>query len=531
MPKGAATPLIEIRGLNLYWHPSAPFIQDLSLKIMEGEKIALVGPSGAGKSSLAGVLAGIIPLCSSKLSLQTRQRHIEERGLLATGQTIPALIHHNSPAVARALIFQDARATLNPLMPVARQLRESIMHQSLSAAEIVHRFTALWREVGLKAPMTDRLYPHQFSGGMCQRAVIAMALASNAALIIADEPTKALDGRAEQLIVDLLLQVSLRRGSALLLITHDILLAHTLCEHILVMEKGAIVERYRAADRRRQRASPIRRALWHAAEQLITQPSAPSTSSADKHISPLIEVSHLSYRYRNRWQRSGQTYPPLLRDINLTIAPQECVGLQGLSGSGKSTLLELMAQLKTPDSGEILFQGRSAISLEERRALHHTVQIIFQDPNSSLNPRHRVIEIIAEPLRIKKRRQYRAALSRAYLAMQQVGLPEDYARRYPHQLSGGEQQRVLIARAVMLEPRLILADEPLSTLDTIHQHKMVTLFQKLQQELHIALFIVSHHIERLQSLCNRSYILENGSIRELHPKEMATLSLSAGNYS
>ncbi len=535
MPKGAAPPLIEIRRLNLYWHPAIPFIQDLSLRIMEGEKIALVGPSGAGKSSLAGVLAGLTPLHSSELSLSARKRHIEKKGRIATGQALPPLIHHHSySALARALIFQDARATLNPLMKVAQQLRRSIMRQSLPRAELERRFAVLWQEVDLRAPLADRLYPHQFSGGMCQRAVIAMALASHAALIIADEPTKALDGGAEQRIVDLLLQVLLHRGSTLLLITHDIVLAHTLCERILVMEGGAIVERYRVADRRRQRASPTRKALWHAAEQLLTQPpTPPALSRVERRTLPLIEVSHLSYRYHNRWQPNRAVHPPLLRDINLTIAPQECVGLQGLSGSGKSTLLELMAQLKTPDGGEILFQGKriATMSLQERRALRHSIQIIFQDPSSSLNPRQRVIEIIAEPLRIRKRGEshaptmpYRAAQQRAYLAMQQVGLAEDYAGRYPHQLSGGEQQRVLIARAIMLEPRLILADEPLSTLDTIHQHKIVTLFQKLQQELHIAFFIVSHHIERLQSLCTRSYLLENGKIRELHFKEMVALS-------
>ena len=514
------TPLIEVSKLSLYYDPTTPFIHNLSLKIMNGEKIALVGPSGAGKSSLARVLAGITPLVSP-LTLRTRRILVRQNGWVAGGilNYTPLNRRQNNSAASRALIFQDARATLNPLMPVVRQLRETILRDStLTTTEDVNsRLKELWSAVGLnRAQMSNKLYPHQFSGGMCQRAVIAIALATRPALIIADEPTKSLDSRVETQIVDILQRLSDQRHNALVFITHDILLAHKICDHILVMDKGTILDQYQAAEYRNQRRHTTTEALWQAATQLI--PRALPLSLSNKRPA-LLRLEKLSYTHQ-RHPRTLDASAYLLRNINLTIHRNQCVGLQGPSGSGKSTLLELVAQLRTPDSGHLRFQGKKigAMPRKARRALRRTIQIIFQDPLSSMNLYQRTGDIISEPLRIiaSNHPTTNQDIMRAvHQVLRDVGLSEHHIQRYPHQLSGGEQQRVLIARALILRPSLVLADEPLSTLDTINQYKIVTLFNNLRERLGISFFIVSHHIELLQNICDQVYLLHRGRLKAM----------------
>ena len=514
--------LIAVQDLTVYYRAAEPYINNLQISVRPNEKLALVGSSGAGKSSVARVLAGDIKVLPHRYNNVRRRRaalrtaRYAAFGVLSDVRPpVPSASPHPPHPVARlprALIFQNSHATLNPLAPVYAQLKESVAtDRSISAAECDRRARALWCEVGLDSSLIGRrAYPHQFSGGMCQRAVIAISLAPQPALIIADEPTKSLDGRSEDLIIDLLNRVVTRHHNALLLITHDVLLAHRICERVVVMERGSIVDHYRVVKNRPGSVHPITTALWRASVQLGSG-SAPRSTPSERGA-PLLILKRVSYHY--------QRNVPLLHAIDLTIGTGECVGLQGITGSGKSTLLALIAQLKHPDAGSIVFQGReiSAADKGYRRSVRRAIQIIFQDPLSAMNPHKKIMDIISEPLQIRGARTPQAQdhySSATHRVMHRVGLSERYASKYPRQLSGGEQQRVLIARALVQKPLLILADEPLSTLDTIHQCKILALFRELQEQFQISFFIVSHHIERLQRACHRRYILKNGTVQPL----------------
>jgi peptide/nickel transport system ATP-binding protein len=538
-------PLLAIEDLHVTFSTRRGLVEavrGVSFSVAAGETLGVVGESGSGKSVTAFAVTRLLD-ASGRVS----QGSIRFAGEDITTASSKQLRRLHGAAIS--MIFQNPRGALNPIRTVGQQIADAIMaHEPVSSAEGRARALELLKAVLIREP-EKRLdaYPHELSGGMCQRVMIAMAIACAPKLLIADEPTTGLDVTTQKTVMDLLSKITAERGMAMILITHDLGLASRYCQRVCVMEQGKVVEEAQPQSlfsapqhpytKRLVAASPTATSTiadlapsslrGGAADEAIQGEGAPSAArwlrsarndggeEAAKKPAPgtplLLEVQNLVKRYDR-----GVV---AVNDVSFAIRTGESLGLVGESGSGKSTISRLVCRLIDASEGEILFDGQ-AIGTQPARDFHRSplrkdIQIVFQDPTDSLNPRFNAFDCIAHPLRRLLNMKDGAALTaRVSECAQRAGLPSGLLERFPHQLSGGQKARVGIARAIACRPRLLILDEPTAALDVSVQAVILQLLDRLRREDDLALLFVSHDLNVVRMMCERTVVMQNGRIVE-----------------
>ncbi|NKE43857.1 ABC transporter ATP-binding protein [Roseomonas frigidaquae] len=498
------TTLVELRDFRVRFG-AAVAVQDVSLTLRRGETLALVGESGSGKSLTALGIAGLSP----PAALLSGSLRIEGREMLGA----PERDWRRLRGARIGMVFQDAMGSLNPAMRIGTQIAEVMeAHLRLPRTEVARRVLEALEEVGLPNPRDKAAaFPHQLSGGQQQRVMIAMALAADPALLIADEPTTALDATVQAQILALLVALQARRGLAMLFVSHDLAVVEGIAQRVAVMQHGRIVEEGPTA---RVFAAPTHA---YTAALLASRPGpvAPAVAG-DAAAVPALEVRDLAVVFRAH--RLGGVPLRAVDGVSLRIAPGEALGLVGESGSGKSTLARTAVGLAVPAAGSIRVFGRDPMT-GERRAMARTVQMVFQDAAGSLNPRLTIAAILAEPLAVHalcpmdQRRHHAARL------LEEVGLPAAHLDRYPHQLSGGQRQRVAIARALAVNPRLLVCDEPVSALDMTVQAQVLDLLARIRRERGLALLFIGHDLEAVGAVSDRIAVMKDGRVVEIGTAE------------
>ena len=534
--------LLDISGLTVEFAgrgPPAAAVRDVSMRVERGEVVGVVGESGAGKSTIGAAVmdlleppgrtvAGIIRLDGRKLPLGNPAAMRKLRGRRI------------------ATVFQDPLTSLDPLFTIADQLSETLRRHrpELSASAARDEAIALLREVGV-ADAESRAddYPHQFSGGMRQRVVIALALAGDPELLVADEPTTALDVSLQARVLKLLRRQAAERGIGILLITHDMGVVAETADRVEVMRRGEIVE-----------SGPVGQVLFnprHEYSKALLAAVPPPDRKVRRFHLPADSANQTDVRaneerrrrLQESWPRAEDDGKILLKvdavrktfgggffsrklsalavdDVSFSVAVGESFGLVGESGSGKTTIARVIAGLTAPDSGRIVFAGSDILDRRARSESRRAMQMIFQDPYSSLNPRLRVGFTIAEPLLAREKRTRReAAAARVRDMLALVGLPPEAAEKWPHEFSGGQRQRIAIARALITAPRLLICDEPTSALDVSIQAQILNLMKDLQERLGLALLFISHDLPVVRQMCDRIGVLKNGRLLELRETE------------
>ncbi|MFM0400719.1 ABC transporter ATP-binding protein [Paraburkholderia aspalathi] len=509
--KQAVTPpLLELDHLHVTFGDTVA-VSDVTLAIQRGERVALVGESGSGKSVTA--LSILRLLSDAQVSGSIR---FDGQDLLAKSEREMRGMRGSDIA----MIFQEPMTALNPLYTVGDQIAETIVvHDGVTANEARKRAVALLGRTGIAEPgKRVNSYPHQLSGGQRQRAMIAMALACRPRLLLADEPTTALDVTIRAQIVELLLELQRdeaeKRGMAVLLITHDLNLVRHFAQRIAVMEQGVLVESGSVEQVFESPQHPYTQRLLASRPQRTVVPVLP--------ISPvLLEARDVSVDFKTKlpgfsgWFRSGHFRA--VADANVSVRQGETLGIVGESGSGKSTLAMALLGLQRTVHGEIEFQGRALGSYRgaEQTALRSNMQVVFQDPFSSLSPRQTIERIVGEGLALHRPQMgQEARRDKVVSVLREVGLDRTVLYRYPHEFSGGQRQRIAIARALVLEPRILILDEPTSALDVSIQQQVLKLLAGLQQKYNLGFVFISHDLAVIGAMAHRVAVMQNGSIVE-----------------
>lgn len=499
--------LLDIQNLSVPLPPGAdrPFaVQDLSLTLNKGEILCIVGETGSGKSLTAMAVMGLLP---RNLPPATGQILFEGRDML----TIPARERRALSGSRLSMIFQEPIAVLNPVYRVGDQVAETFrLHTRLGRAEIKRRVIDLFTEVRLPDPEAIlRAYPHQLSGGQSQRVMIASALALDPALLIADEPTTALDVTTQANILQLMLDLRDRHGTGIMFITHDFGVVAEIADRVAVMRQAQLVEIGPADQVLRDPQAAYTRQLIAAVPRLAPKPPATDLGGT------VLTAEGLGKTYRSRSMLGATRRVEALRDATITIRRGETLGLVGESGSGKSTLAQCVIRLIEPDRGEVIiddarFSGLAGAALRDAR---RRVQIVFQDPYTALDPRQSVGDAIAEGPVIHglPRREARA---RALDLITAVGLEPSAADRFPHEFSGGQRQRICIARALAVEPDLLIADESVSALDVSVQAQILDLLAAMQKRLQFGMLFITHDLRVASRICDRIAVMRQGQIIE-----------------
>jgi ABC-type microcin C transport system duplicated ATPase subunit YejF len=506
--------MLSVKNLRVVFNTrdgSTVAVDDLSFHLQPGEVLGIVGESGSGKSVACYSLLGLIPMPPGKI----------ERGTAKfLGQD---LLRLSEPELRKirghkiSMIFQDPMTSLNPYMRVVEQLMEAVLqHQPLSKQAARQRAIQALQEVGIRdAEARIDNYPHQFSGGMRQRVMIAMALITEPQLLIADEPTTALDVTVQAQILALIKNLQKTHNLAVIFITHDLGVAAQMADHILVMEKGRLVEQGTTEQIFTAPQAAYTQKLLNA----VLTTAKPTPSLAETTQPPLLQILHLK-TYFSRF--GGLLFKRLISvvkgvdDISLSINRGEILGVVGESGSGKSTLGRSIMRLVEAQSGEIFLAGKDLRQLS-RSALTKTrgdFQMIFQDPYASLNPRMTVFDTLAEPLLVHGLATAYSVLEQVNQLMDDVGLERRFLRKYPHEFSGGQRQRIAIARAIALKPKLIIADEPVSALDVTIRAQILQLLLELTQKHQLTMLFISHDMSVVRYLCDRVLVMQNGKLVE-----------------
>ena len=500
-----SAPVLQLEDLVVAYPGSAdPTLDGLTLSLQRGERLALVGPSGCGKSTVARAVLGLLPEGSRS------QGRLELLGSDPRRLRRGALNRLRGEAVG--LVFQDPMTRLNPLISIGDHLRDTLSAHGAQAA----RAEELLQRVGI-GPERMNSYPHQFSGGMRQRVAIALAMALQPPLVIADEPTTSLDVAVAGQVMAELTALCQEAGSALLLITHDLAMAGRWCQRMAVMQHGRLLEEASASEVLLQPQQPLTQRLVAAARQREggATPQAPAT--------PVV----LELHQLRCWHRLGgwPWQPQWLRSvdgISLRLHAGETLGVVGPSGCGKSTLCRALMGLNPVRGGEVMLQGRDLRRLQgqELRQARQRLQMVFQDPLACLNPAMTVIDAVADPLLIHGLASPGQAREQARTVLASVGLDASLAQRLPRQLSGGQQQRVAIARALVLQPAVLLCDESVSMLDAEVQAEVLQLLRQLQQQLGVAILFVTHDLGVASGFCHRVVVLDQGRIVEEGPGDV-----------
>ncbi len=502
------TPVLSIRDLSVSFRTSAglvPAVQGVSIDVHAGETVAVVGESGSGKSTMAASVNRLLP----------DNGRIVAGSVLFEGRDLTALPEAQMIRLRGAgigLVPQDPMSNLDPLLRIGDQIAEALeVHGRASGSAAFAGAVDLLELVGIPEPTRRaRQYPHEFSGGMRQRALIAMGLACRPRLLIADEPTSALDVTVQRRILDQLDELTEQLGTAVFLITHDLALAAERADRVAVMHRGRIVEQGASREILTRPHDDYTRALLAAA------PSLASVRERVAHVpvpAALVQVRGLRKEYPLRGERGTLT---ALDDVSFDV-PRGCtVSLVGESGSGKSTTANLVLALETPTAGSIRFDGAdvAAFTRAEMFAFRRRVQPVFQNPYASLDPRYTVAASIAEPLQVHRVADAGGRRRRVAELLDQVALPAATADRFPHELSGGQRQRVAIARALALRPDLVVLDEAVSALDVLVQAQILQLLDDLQRELHLTYLFISHDLSVVRMISDEVHVMQAGRIVE-----------------
>jgi len=510
-------PVLTLRGLSVSFDTvqgALRAVQEVTLSVASGECLGVVGESGAGKSQLFLAVMGLLA-ANGRASGSARLADTELIGL-------PAAALDRVRGARIGMVFQDPMSSLTPHLTIGAQLSEVLRrHRGLTRRAARARAQQLLELVQVSDPQR-RLgeYPHALSGGMRQRVMIAIALACEPQLLIADEPTTALDVTIQAQILALLAQLKRTHALGLVLITHDIAALAGVADRIAVMRQGRLVESGPAAEVLKSPRDPYTRTLVQQGDMRADESFGRAMTARGSAQTAALTVRDLKVQYRVRsgsgW-RAEQTLAALT-EVSLELRPGETLGIVGESGSGKSTLARALLQLLPAAGGRVVWLGRELATLPraQLRALRRDLQIIFQDPLDSLDPRMTVGEIVAEPLCVHERTLDRTAREVAVHAMLgRVALPAALAARYPHELSGGQCQRVGIARAMVLAPKLLICDEPLSALDAPTQQQLLALLAELRRASGLSLLFISHNLALVRALCERVLVLYLGRTMEL----------------
>lgn len=488
-----------------------PAAKGVSFEVARGETLAIVGESGSGKSTTAMAILGLLP----ENSLTTGSVTLLERELIGLDKNALREVRGNDVAV----IFQEPMTALNPVYSVGFQISEALRaHQRLSPDDAREKAIELIRQVELPNPeQTYRKYPHQLSGGQRQRALIAMAISCDPVLLIADEPTTALDVTVQAEILQLLRSLRSRLDSGIVLITHDMGVVADMADRVIVMKDGVAVEAGTTEDIFTKPRHEYTKSLLASVPRLaITDiESAPSVTPTEV---PALQFTNVAIEYPKR----GRI--PAFRaaeDVTFAVYPGETVGLVGESGSGKTTLGRAAVGLLPVREGQLSVVGVDITSATHRalRPVRRRTGIVFQDPGSSLNPRWPIGQSIGEPLLLAGEAKGKELDARVEDLLRQVELPIDYRNRYPHELSGGQRQRVGIARALALAPELLVADEPTSALDVSVQARFLDLLRKLQDSFGFACLFISHDLAVVDAVSDRIVVMHKGKIVEQGSKD------------
>lgn len=534
-PLQAVPPLLEVCDLRLSFHArqQAPVeaLKGISFSVPAHATVALVGESGSGKSLTALAVMGLLP---------QQARIAPSSAIRFDGADVLAL----PPAGRRALcgkqiamIFQEPMSSLNPVLTVGFQIGEVLrLHLGMDRRQARARTLALLDEVGI-ADAARRIdaYPGQMSGGQQQRVMIAMALACEPRLLIADEPTTALDVTIQQQIMSLLARLQRERAMAMLFITHDLALVGQCADQVVVMRHGEVREAGTAAQVLGQPRDAYTRALLHCRPPLEGRPQrlpviadyldgdgpAPcgqrSRGSAPGDV-PLLVVERLNQHFTEREGLFGRRAIHTVRDVSFSVARGKTLGIVGESGSGKTTLGLTLLRLHRASSGSVRFDGSELLGLSERQfqPFRRRLQIVFQNPYASLNPRFTVGQILLEPMRIHGIVAGEAERSaRALQLLDKVGLPARALQRYPHEFSGGQRQRIAIARCLTMQPELLICDESVSALDVSVQAQVLNLLQDLQDELGLSYLFISHDLAVVKYMADQVMVMRQGEVVEL----------------
>jgi len=491
-----------------------PAIRGVDFEVAPGEIVAVVGESGSGKSTISHALVRLLPDIA-----RIRGGKVEFDGVDLLRAPVSAMRRIRGGRIG--FVPQDPSHSLNPLMRIGEQIAETLRrHRGLSRADAAARAVEILAEVGVPEPERRATqYPHELSGGLRQRVLIGIAWACEPALVIADEPTSALDATVQRHVLDRMQSLAAEHNTAVLLVTHDLAVAADRANRIIVVEKGVIVEAGIAADVLSAPTHAYTRRLVAAAPGLNATRLKPTIAVVDQHIpdstEPLVTVSGLTKTY-GATGRAKAAAAPAVAGADFSIARGSTFSLVGESGSGKSTTARMVARIIPSDSGTITFDGQdiTRVGGEALRQLRRRIQVVYQNPFGSLDPRMTVEKIIAEPLRafgIGTRRE-QAATVRELLG--QVRLAADLRTRRPAELSGGQRQRVAIARALALRPEFVVLDEPVSALDVSVQEQVLQLLVDLQAEFGLTYLFISHDLGVIRQISDRIAVMKDGHILE-----------------
>lgn len=538
--------LLEIKNLRIEYpsrHGVHIAVKDLSFTVERGEIVGVVGESGAGKSTVGNA---VVDLLSPPGKVASGDVFLDDEKI--SGLTAEQMRLVRGSKIG--FIFQDPMTSLNPLFTVEQQLKETILANSKATEqEAYDRALLLMNQVGIPQP-ENRLkqYPHQFSGGMRQRVVIAIALAGKPDLIIADEPTTALDVSIQDQILNLIRELCVQHNVGCMLVTHDMGVVANVTDKVAVMYRGDLVEFGPTEqvlgepehDYTRSLISAVPRSdaklerfplvsyiedVKELAQIDVKNHWLGQSQDHKQYTGPLLTVEDVNLRFvtKDSLFASRREYVQASHNVSFDVTEGETFGLVGESGSGKSTIARVIAGLYPPDSGKVLFEGVDLTALKTERArrpLRRQMQMVFQNPYTSMNPRMKVFDIIAEPIRLHKLTKNEAE-TRQIVAdlLDHVGIGKAGGVKYPHEFSGGQRQRISIARALATRPRLLICDEPTSALDVSVQAQILNLLKDLQHELNLTMLFISHDLPVMRQMCDRIGVMQKGTLLEVAQTE------------
>jgi peptide/nickel transport system ATP-binding protein len=517
----AKKPLLEVSGLKVEFTTqdgTVTAVHEASLSLAAGETLAIVGESGSGKSTTAMAVIGLL---SGNGRVTAGSIKLDGEELVGANEATMRKVRGRRIG----LVPQDPMSNLNPVARIGSQVAETLLAHGLATRKDVDQKVIETLEAAGLPDAAERAksYPHEFSGGMRQRALIAIGLACRPQLLIADEPTSALDVTVQRTILDQLQQMTEQLGTAVLLITHDLGLAAERAQRVVVMHRGRVVEQGPAKQILEAPQHPYTQSLVQAAPsvamaRLSAADFVADTADASKPVDAIVEFEHVTKEFHVR----GRHEPfKAVDDVTLSVPRGKTVSIVGESGSGKTTTARMLLKAYEPTSGTVKFEGKDVFSLsrEEQKQFRQRVQPVFQDPYSSLNPMFTIERIIEEPLsfygkgsRLERQRRVRELLD-------QVALPTEMARRYPSELSGGQRQRVAIARALALSPDVIVCDEPVSALDVLVQDQILRLLGDLQKELGLSYLFISHDLAVVRLISDYVAVMQHGRLVEAATSE------------
>ena len=505
----SSQPVLDIRGLSVTLPKGADrefAIEDISLTVGRSEIVCVVGESGSGKSVSAQTVMGLIP--RKELTPVAGKIMLQGEDLLQKSETELRELR----GVKMAMIFQEPMTALNPVMQVGDQIGEMLeIHTDMSASERRERIIEVMNDVGL--PDVNKMidsYPHQLSGGQRQRIMIAMALALEPALLIADEPTTALDVTTQAQILDLIKDIQKRHGTGVMFITHDFGVVAEIADRVVVMQNGKVVEQGTTNQVLTRPREPYTKMLIASVPSLTPPKREPITLGE-----PILATKGLEKIYGALGWFGGGRVVHAAKQVELEVRRGETLGVVGESGSGKSTVARCIVRLIDPTSGEVLIDGQNIakMSQSELRSYRRNVQVVFQDPYRSLNPRRTVGQSIVEgPMNFGT--SHEEALERASDLMEIVGLSPHALDRFPHQFSGGQRQRICIARALAMEPKVLIADEAVSALDVSVQAQVLKLLDDVRKRFDLAMLFITHDLRVAAQICDRIMVMQHGEVVE-----------------